>query len=307
MNGISLEIQPGEIVGPGRRVGLRQEHRSRTRSADAPAARVTSPAESIRSSRGETCSGSPRRALRQIPLAERLARLPERDELAQSRHAESGISSSTCSRRTRRSGSAATLERSGDLLELVGIDRDRLRAYPHELSGGMRQRVIIAMALALGAGAPPHGRADDRARRGRAARDPPADRGAAAGARLRGALHHPRPLAARRVLATGSRSCTPATSSSSRRTRTSCSPRPAASLHGGADGVVPAARASAVDHDRHPRQRRPISRNPPTRLPVPSALPGCARGSRATSMMPALRAARLAGRTASPATSPETP
>ena len=41
------------------------------------------------------------------------------------------------------------LDRTGDLLELVGIDRRRLRAYPHELSGGMRQRVIIAMALAL--------------------------------------------------------------------------------------------------------------------------------------------------------------
>jgi peptide/nickel transport system ATP-binding protein len=41
------------------------------------------------------------------------------------------------------------LERCGELLDLVGIDRSRLRAFPHQLSGGMRQRVMIAMALAL--------------------------------------------------------------------------------------------------------------------------------------------------------------
>jgi peptide/nickel transport system ATP-binding protein len=40
-------------------------------------------------------------------------------------------------------------ERLAMLLDLVGIPRERLRSYPHELSGGMRQRVMIAMALAV--------------------------------------------------------------------------------------------------------------------------------------------------------------
>ena len=41
------------------------------------------------------------------------------------------------------------IKKAKELLGLVNIDQNRIGAFPHELSGGMRQRVVIAMAMAL--------------------------------------------------------------------------------------------------------------------------------------------------------------
>jgi oligopeptide/dipeptide ABC transporter ATP-binding protein len=44
---------------------------------------------------------------------------------------------------------AKALQRAGDMLTQLGIASERLQEYPHQMSGGMRQRIMIGMALVL--------------------------------------------------------------------------------------------------------------------------------------------------------------
>lgn len=48
----------------------------------------------------------------------------------------------------RRVTDAEAMKLAGDMLETVGIRRERMHDYPHQFSGGMKQRVVIAIALA---------------------------------------------------------------------------------------------------------------------------------------------------------------
>jgi oligopeptide/dipeptide ABC transporter ATP-binding protein len=43
----------------------------------------------------------------------------------------------------------AARQRAGEMLQCLGIQKERLHEYPHQMSGGMRQRIMIGMALIL--------------------------------------------------------------------------------------------------------------------------------------------------------------
>ncbi|WP_431910616.1 dipeptide ABC transporter ATP-binding protein [Nonomuraea jabiensis] len=146
VRGVSYHVEPGEVLGI---VGESGSGKSVTSAAVMgllpPGARVTgsvrlhgkeligAPERELTSFRGKTIS-----MVFQDPLSALTPVYRVGDQIAEAVRVHQRVSKETA------------LVKAIELLELVGIPRpaERALAFPHEFSGGMRQRVVIAMAIA---------------------------------------------------------------------------------------------------------------------------------------------------------------
>jgi oligopeptide/dipeptide ABC transporter ATP-binding protein len=146
VRGVDLRVMPGEVVGlvgesgSGKSITALAVMRLLPPGASITSGRVTFRGRDLREAGGAEMNrlrGGAIGMIFQDPLTALNPALPIGRQLGDAIRAHQTI------------GRRAARSRAEELLALVGIPfpKQRLRAYPHELSGGMRQRVMIALAV----------------------------------------------------------------------------------------------------------------------------------------------------------------
>jgi len=151
VDGVSFDLAPGEALGLVGESGCGKSLTalSLVRLVDEPPARIM-PGSSIRL-RGEELIGAPASRLRELRGAD-LGFVFQEPMTSLNPVQRVGAQIAEAMRAHEAVSRSEARARIGPLLDRVGLpDPDRVaRAYPHELSGGMRQRALIAMAVACG-------------------------------------------------------------------------------------------------------------------------------------------------------------
>ena len=146
VNGLDLDVRAGEIVGLVGESGSGKSVTSRAVMGLLPG-RTTTVRGSIRMT-GDELVGLPERAYRRV-RGERIAMVFQDPMTALDPLYPAGDQVAEALRFHFRLSRAAARDRVRELFGQVGLDADAvLDSHPHQLSGGMRQRVMIAMALA---------------------------------------------------------------------------------------------------------------------------------------------------------------
>jgi peptide/nickel transport system ATP-binding protein/oligopeptide transport system ATP-binding protein len=149
VDGISFDLKPGEVLGLVGESGC-----GKSVTALAIMGLLPNPPGRIASGRimfeGRDLAAMPQAELRQI-RGQRISMIFQEPMTSLNPVYTVGNQLTETIRWHERMGQKAARDRATEMLAKVGIPspRQRLDEYPHQLSGGMRQRVMIAMALAL--------------------------------------------------------------------------------------------------------------------------------------------------------------